>query len=144
MIIVKGRTHTGYVPVVLLTMEVHLQKLILNKPQPGILALAKPAGAVIGGIKPSRMAQSKPIKPSRMAQAKPIKPNRAAQAKPIKPSRVAAAKPSATHYTVRRGDTLNSIAKRFDVAANDIQRSNNLPANRPLNPGSKVIIPGRS
>jgi len=32
----------------------------------------------------------------------------------------------------------------FTVAANDLQRSNNLSAKRPLNPGSKVIIPGRS
>lgn len=45
-----------------------------------------------------------------------------------------------TQYTVRHGDTLYSIARRHSVAANDIQRWNNLSAKRPLNPGLKVTL----
>jgi membrane-bound lytic murein transglycosylase D len=66
------------------------------------------------------------------------KPGKHAQAK-------VARKPSAqTQYTVRRGDTLHSIAKRYNVAANDIQRWNNLSGKRPLNPGLKVTLIPRS
>ena len=100
------------------------QKLVVNKPV--YLASAKQANA--------------PAKPGATAN----KSSKFARAKPLKPSRIAAAKSPATHYTVRHGDTLSSIAKRFNVAANDIQRTNNLSGKRPLSPGSKVIIPGRS
>lgn len=60
-----------------------------------------------------------------------------------KSAKVAASKPQSarsTQYTVRRGDTLSSIAKRHNVAANDIQRWNNISAKRPLNPGLKVTL----
>lgn len=43
-------------------------------------------------------------------------------------------------YTVRRGDTLSSIARRFKVASNDIQRWNNLSGRRALMPGTKVRV----
>lgn len=45
-----------------------------------------------------------------------------------------------THYTVRRGDTVTSIAKRFKVAVNDLQRWNNLPSGRSLSPGTRVAL----
>ena len=45
-----------------------------------------------------------------------------------------------TRYTVRRGDTLQSIARRFNVAVLDIQRWNNLSANRPLLHGTRVTV----
>jgi len=46
----------------------------------------------------------------------------------------------ATRYTVRRGDTLHSIARRFNVAVLDIQRWNNLSAKRPLQHGTRVTV----
>ena len=49
-----------------------------------------------------------------------------------------AAKP--TRYMVRRGDTLHSIARRFNVAVLDIQRWNNLSAKRPLQLGTRVTV----
>lgn len=98
-----------------------------------------------------KLAAAKPFKPvNARAPAKTIKVASKAgviaksAAKSIKPSRTATTKLSATRHTVRRGDTLSSIAKHYNVAVNDIQRSNNLSAKRPLNPGSKVIIPGNS
>ncbi len=45
-----------------------------------------------------------------------------------------------TLYTVRRGDTLHSIARRFKVAVNDIQRWNNLHRGHTLHPGQRVTV----
>ena len=45
-----------------------------------------------------------------------------------------------TLYTVRRGDTLNGIAQKFNVALNDIQRWNNLAKNHKIQPGDKVTV----
>lgn len=42
-------------------------------------------------------------------------------------------------YTVKRGDTLYSIAKSFDVSVQDIKDSNDLKSND-LNPGDTLII----
>ena len=43
-------------------------------------------------------------------------------------------------YTVRRGDTLHSIAQRFDVGLNDLRRWNKLSTKARLHPGDKVTI----
>ncbi len=43
------------------------------------------------------------------------------------------------HYIVKRGDTLDSIAKKFDLASADIKRWNNLPNNL-IRPGEKLTI----
>jgi len=44
-----------------------------------------------------------------------------------------------SHYVVKRGDTVFSIARRFNVAVNDLQRWNNLSKNYSLQPGNKLI-----
>lgn len=43
------------------------------------------------------------------------------------------------HYTVRSGDTLSSIAKRFDIKASEIKHWNGLKSEA-LKPGQKLII----
>lgn len=80
------------------------------------------------------VAKAAPAKNLHTAAKQPAKAVKSVQA-PAK-QRVS----SQTHYTVRQGDTLYSIAKRFNVATNDIQRWNNLSAKRPLNPGLKVTL----
>lgn len=45
-----------------------------------------------------------------------------------------------TQYTVRRGDTISSIARRFKVAVNDIHRWNGFSGKRALTPGNKVTL----
>jgi membrane-bound lytic murein transglycosylase D len=63
---------------------------------------------------------------------------RIASSKPTKAkTHIASAK---THYTVKRGETLSSIAKKFNVAASDLQRWNNLSSKHTLTPGRKLVI----
>ena len=59
-----------------------------------------------------------------------------------KASRTGVAKKSPVNkqYTVRRGDTLYSIAQRFAVDLDDLLRWNKLSSKKPLLPGSKVTI----
>lgn len=45
-----------------------------------------------------------------------------------------------TRYTVRRGDTLASIAHHFKVAVNDIQRWNRISTRHTLRPGERVTL----
>jgi membrane-bound lytic murein transglycosylase D len=49
------------------------------------------------------------------------------------------AKSDKIHYVVRRGDTLAEIARKFEVATNDLQRWNNLRSTR-ITPGHKLTI----
>lgn len=44
-----------------------------------------------------------------------------------------------THYVVRRGDTLNSIARKFEIATDDLQRWNNIQGTHIL-PGHKLTV----
>ena len=52
------------------------------------------------------------------------------------PARKTAANQQALQYVVRRGDTLDSIARKFDIALDDLQRWNNIKGSR--------IIPGHT
>lgn len=45
-----------------------------------------------------------------------------------------------SRYTVKRGETLASIAKKFNVAASDIRRWNKLGSKNVLTPGRQLII----
>lgn len=59
--------------------------------------------------------------------------------KVVASSRKSAAHGQSTHYIVKRGDTLDSIARRFDVALDDLQRWNNIKGSRII-PGHKLTI----
>lgn len=48
-----------------------------------------------------------------------------------------------SHYVVKRGDTVFSIARRFNVAVNDLQRWNGIPADYSLQPGNKLMVYSR-
>ena len=47
---------------------------------------------------------------------------------------------SSTEYTVKKGDSLWLIARRFDIHVTDLLEWNNLRKNRPLQPGQTLII----
>lgn len=54
-------------------------------------------------------------------------------------TRTAKLKSAKSNYVVRRGDTLSSIARKFDVSASEIKRWNNLNGSR-ITPGDKLKI----
>ena len=78
-------------------------------------------------------------------KTKPVRQAATSKAKPVKMAAANKAKHSQRYYTVRRGDTVASIAKQFNVATNDIQRWNNISGKRGLTPGDKVtlLLPGK-
>jgi peptidoglycan lytic transglycosylase D len=43
-------------------------------------------------------------------------------------------------YTVKRGDNLTSIAKRFNVSLTDIRRWNNINIKKLIHPGDKIVV----
>lgn len=47
-----------------------------------------------------------------------------------------------TYYTVKKGDTLFSISKAYNVSVNDIKKANNLTSDT-LSVGQKLIIPSK-
>jgi membrane-bound lytic murein transglycosylase D len=56
-----------------------------------------------------------------------------------KPGNRIASKKSTMHYVVKRGDTLDSIARKFDVARDDLQRWNKINGSR-ITPGNKLTV----
>lgn len=66
--------------------------------------------------------------------------NKSETAKPIKVAKNSASQGKRTRYVVKRGDTVFSIARRFDVAVNDLQRWNNIPASNNLRPGNTLMV----
>lgn len=57
----------------------------------------------------------------------------------VRPQAAARTPPKATRYTVRRGDTLYSIARRFKVSADDLMRWNRISSHA-LKPGQPLTI----
>jgi peptidoglycan endopeptidase LytE len=53
---------------------------------------------------------------------------------------VAVSAHASVHYTVKRGDTLSGIAKKFGVGVRAISGANEIDARR-MRPGSKIVIP---
>ena len=54
-------------------------------------------------------------------------------------SRTVKLRSAKSNYVVRRGDTLSSIARKFDVSTSEIKRWNNLGGSR-ITPGHKLKI----
>jgi peptidoglycan lytic transglycosylase D len=73
--------------------------------------------------------------PIQLAAAKP-----AAPAPETSAAAAGAAKDQATYYTVRKGDTLAALAKRFNVSATILSAWNNLKGKVALRPGKRLIV----
>ncbi len=82
-----------------------------------------------------------PFSPGRAEPTRPGSPNAAAIA-PARPA-VEDVTPAAT-YTVARGDSLWSIAKRNNLTVTELARANNLSTGATLRPGQKLIVPGKA
>ncbi|MFI5335518.1 MAG: LysM peptidoglycan-binding domain-containing protein [Opitutales bacterium] len=81
-----------------------------------------------------------PLTPGRANPTRPGSPNAAALA-PAKPTADDVA-PDST-YTVQKGDSLWSIAKKNHLTVGELARANNLAAGTALQPGKKLIVPGK-
>lgn len=85
----------------------------------------------LNGLKNSRLRNGQILAVSGAAAEKPKAPRAA--------SKIVSAKGSG-HYTVKRGETLASIAKKLKIAASDLQRWNNLNGKHTLVPGRTLVI----
>ncbi len=75
---------------------------------------------------------------NRLALAAPTKPA-ATKTATAQTGKAAAKRPRVTRYTVKRGDTLYSIARQFKVEQQDLLRWNG-PASKSLQPGQQLTI----
>jgi len=48
---------------------------------------------------------------------------------------------AASDYTVAAGDTLTTIARKFNTSAQNIADANKMTTNAPLRVGQKLVIP---
>jgi LysM repeat protein len=87
----------------------------------------------------SALAYAPATQPGRAEPTRPGSPN-AAAITPAKPAEEVA--PVST-YTVGRGDSLWSIAKKNHLTTAELAKANNLPISVTLKPGQKLIIPGK-
>ena len=104
--------------------------------QPVALDVA-PADLGTGGATESSSA---PSTPGRATPTRPGSPN-AAAITPAK-SAVEDVAPVST-YTVARGDSLWSIAKKNQMTVSELAKANSIGAGTTLQPGRKLIIPGK-
>ena len=92
------------------------QKLVLNAPTGSNTKVAAPSAKPVGKI------AQKPVQ------------------QPLKKLAKATRTPKQTSYTVRRGDTLFSIAQRFDVELDDLRRWNKMSGKSRIQPGDRVTL----
>jgi membrane-bound lytic murein transglycosylase D len=98
--------------------------------------------AAINGIKSSRKLRGKVLRvPVKAGEAQPVV---ALQSAPPQPAVVSAKKVDDSdlikYYTVKRGDTLTSLARRFNVSAKIIAAWNNMKIKASLQPGKRIIV----
>lgn len=82
----------------------------------------------------------------------PAGAGRAAPTRPGSPAAIAIAPPAApvadvapvSSYTVARGDSLWSIAKKNNLTVAELAKANNLGVSAVLQPGRKLLIPGKA
>lgn len=82
----------------------------------------------------------------------PAGAGRAAPTRPGSPAAIAIAPPATpvadvapvSSYTVARGDSLWSIAKKNNLTVTELAKANNLGVNAVLQPGRKLLIPGKA
>ncbi|MBL9215120.1 MAG: LysM peptidoglycan-binding domain-containing protein, partial [Opitutaceae bacterium] len=74
--------------------------------------------------------------------ASPTRPG-SANAVAVTPAKPAADVAPVTTYTVARGDSLWSIAKRNNLTVAELAKANNVSTGTTLQPGKKLIIPGK-
>ena len=93
----------------------------------------RPKTTTVSNPKPKASTAGSSSKPKPKAKAVVVKPK-------IKPKAVVKSKPRATRHTVRSGDSLYAIAKRYGTTASAVQRANGLKGTT-IRPGQSLAIP---
>ncbi|MDX1521793.1 MAG: putative glycoside hydrolase, partial [Anaerolineae bacterium] len=75
------------------------------------------------------------LDPAPVAEPEPVTVEPAAQPQPFDPA-------TAFRYEVQRGDTLNSVARRYGITVKDLIDTNDIANPNLIYPGQKLIIPG--
>lgn len=101
-------------------------------PAPVSYATAAPAPSV---------SYTPPTAAGRAAPTRPGSPNAAAV---IPPKPMAAEVAPVTAYTVAKGDSLWSIAKKHGLTVGELAKANNVAVGTALQPGRKLMIPGKA
>lgn len=94
---------------------------------------------------------AEPVAPADLGTAPAYTPGRATPTRPGSPNAAAITPAKAEHedvapvstYTVQKGDSLWSIAKKNHLTVAELAKANSLGASTPLQPGKKLIIPGK-
>ncbi len=81
--------------------------------------------------------------PAPYGRAEPTRPG-SPNAVAIAPAKQAEEVAPVSTYTVTRGDSLWSIAKRNHLSVAELAKANNLPVGATLQPGQKLIVPGKA
>lgn len=97
------------------------------------------------GTTPEVLAELNGLKKGQRLKGKLLKiPVQTASAEAAKSADKAAAEPVSKefkkYYVVRKGDTVHSLSRRFNVSARLLTAWNNLKARSPLRPGKRIII----
>jgi len=98
--------------------------------------------AAANGITTSRKLRGKVLRVPVNAGAEqpvPTQPSLHAQ-KAVVPAKKVADNELVKYYTVKRGDTLTALARRFNVSARIIAAWNNIKAKASLKPGNRIIV----
>ncbi len=108
------------------------------KPKETLQSIANLYGMTSKQFMANNQLKTAKLKPGQILSV--IKTNTSATQKLAKNTQKFNAKPNKKiQYVVKRGDTLESIAKKFDVARDDIQRWNKISGSR-ISPGEKLTI----
>ncbi|HET7537610.1 MAG TPA: LysM peptidoglycan-binding domain-containing protein [Candidatus Didemnitutus sp.] len=81
-----------------------------------------------------------PTSAGRATPTRPGSPNAVA----VTPAKAVAEVAPVSTYTVQKGDSLWSIAKKNHMPVAELAKANNLSANAALQPGKKLIVPGKA
>ncbi|WP_066455121.1 transglycosylase SLT domain-containing protein [Castellaniella caeni] len=100
-----------------------------------LVPAANAAPAPAGGVQLASYSPDKPESPAvRLA-------SRAPAAAPARPARPRTAQPSVRTHTIRKGDTLFSLARRYNTSVDALRKLNNLK-NTSLSTGQRLRVPG--
>ncbi len=85
-----------------------------------------------------QLKKAKPARREVVAEKKPAEKKPPAKPEVLKETY---AKQKGFYYTIQKGDTLGSIAKKYDVSTGELLLKNRLPAGVTLYPGQQIFIP---